>query len=153
MNAKQSYVLNRSYTDISVEGLGTIRGANCEIDSITPSADGKYNTVVFGWTGSAGTHMTSQMQVDNGEDGRGIKSTILAKDPSNKLHLYITYDDDTTRDAGVVPVPVVEVGTTTTVDYEEGADVEGVPSVDGITLNFQIPRGQPGTSDPVWDIV
>lgn len=153
MNAKQAYVLNRGYTDVSIEGLGVIKGANCEIDSITPSPDGKYNTVVFGWTGSGGTHMTSQMQVDNGEDGRSIKSAELDADLDHKFHLIITYDDDTTKDAGIIPVPTVEVGTVETVEYEEGADVEDVPTVSGIALNFKIPRGQDGKADPVWDIV
>lgn len=150
MNAKQSYVLSRGYTDNSVEGLGTIKGANCEIDSITPSVDGKYSTVIFGWTGSAGTHLISELRVEN---GCGIKSTILATDPQNKLHLYVTYDDGTTKDAGVVPTPTIEVGETITVDYEEGADVKGVPTATGIKLDFQIPRGQDGTADPAWNIL
>lgn len=150
---KKAYLMSRKYTDTSIEGLGTIKGANCEIDSITPSPDGKYNTVVFGWTGTSGTHITTEMRVDNGEDGRGIKSTTLATDPQNKLHLFITYDDDTTKDAGVIPVPTVEVGTTETVDYDEGADVEGVPTSTGIKLDFKIPRGQPGEADPSWIVI
>ncbi len=150
---KKAYLMSKKYTNDSVEGLGVIKGANCEIDSITPSADGKYNIVIFGWTGSAGTHMTSQMRVDNGEDGRSIKSADLDTDLDHKLHLIITYDDDTTKDAGIIPVPTVEVGTVETVDYEEGADVEDVPTASGIALNFKIPRGQDGASDPVWNII
>ena len=148
MNAKQAYVLSKGYTTASVDGLTTIKGANCEIDSIIPSPDGTYNTVVFGWTGTTtGQHMTSEMIV---EDGRSIKSAVLAVDPEGKLHLMVTYEDNTTKDAGIVPVPVVEVGTTETVDYDEFAEVTSSPTANGIALNFKIPKGQPGEADPIW---
>ncbi len=148
MNAKQAYVLSKGYTTSSIDGLTTIKGANCTIDSITPSPDGTYNTVVFGWTGTeTGQHMTSEMIV---EDGRSIKSAALAADAEGKLHLIVTFDDGSTKDAGLVPVPTVEVGTTETVDYDEFAEVTSTPTESGIKLNFKIPKGQPGEADPIW---
>lgn len=147
MNSKQSYILSRNsaydYTDNSIEGLGVIKGANCEIDSITPSPDGLYSIVVFGWTGTGGTHMTSEMTVENGV---GIKGATIDADG----HLIVTYDDDTTKDAGEIPTKTVEVGDTETLDYDEFAEVTQTDTETGIKLNFKIPRGEPGESDPIW---
>jgi hypothetical protein len=149
MYAEESYVLSKGYTNKSIEGLGTIKGADCVIDAITPSADGQYTTVTFGWTGSAGTHITQDMIVYN---GRGVKhfQVIVVDD---KFHLQVTYTDDTVEDAGEIPLPTVEVGTTQTVEYDEGAEVTQTVTATGIRLNFKIPRGQDGKADPVWNIV
>ena len=149
MNAEESYVLSKGYTNKSIEGLGPIKGASCTIDAITPSADGQYTTVTFGWTGSAGTHITQDMIVYN---GRGVKhfQVIVVDD---KFHLQVTYTDDTVEDAGEIPLPTVEVGTTQTVEYDEGAEVTQTVTATGIRLNFKIPRGQDGKADPVWNIV
>ena len=148
MNAKESYALSKRYVNKSIEGLGTIKGADCVIDAITPSADGKYTTVTFGWTGSAGTHVTEDMIVYNGEDGLGIKDARL-----DDGHLILVFDDDTEQDVGELPVKTVEVGDVETIDYDEEADVEAEPTATGIKLNFKIPRGEPGGSDPIWHIV
>ena len=152
---KKSYILSKgasvSYVDKVLDGVTLINGANCTIDSITPSPDGKYNTVVFGWTGQqTGQHMTSSMRVDNGEDGLGIKDANLAI-VDDELHLIITYDDDTTEDIGNVPIPTVVVGTTETVSYQEQAEVEQELTPTGIRLNFKIPQGEPGEgTDVIW---
>lgn len=152
MNAEESYVLSKGYTNKSIEGLGTIKGASCTIDAITPSADGQYTTVTFGWTGSAGTHITQDMIVYNGDDGLGIKDVNLAE-VDDKPHLIITYDDDTEKDAGEIPVPTVEVGRVETVEYDEEASITEEATSTGVKLNFKIPRGEPGGSDPIWHIV
>jgi hypothetical protein len=157
MNGTQAYVLSRgasvAYVDKVLEGVTLIEGKNCTIDAITPSADGKYTTVTFGWTGNSGTHYTSEMRVDNGKDGRSIQDVNIAADAQNKLHLYVTLDDGTVQDAGLIPLPTVEVGDTETVEYDEPAEVIEVTTVTGIKLNFKIPRGEPGGSDPIWHIV
>lgn len=117
--------LARKYTDESVEGVGTIKGKNCIIQSITPITGG--NRVVFAWELDDGTAQTSTLDVmdgtqgapgQNGQDGapgtpgtpgtngrdgapgRGITSTAI--DANN--HLIITYTDGNMSDAGLLPV-------------------------------------------------
>ncbi len=155
---KKAYIIAKnssvSYVDQVLDGVTLINGKNCEIDSITPSPDGKYTTVTFGWTGNSGTHYTSDMRVDNGKDGRSIDSLEIVADAQKKLHLYVTFDDGSDPvDAGIIPLPTLEVGTTETVEYDEPAEVIEVTTATGIKLNFKIPRGEPGTSDPIWHVV
>lgn len=147
---KKAYIIAKNssvtYVDEVLDGVTLINGANCEIDSITPSADGRYVTVVFSWTGtSTGQKYTSEMKVYNGV---GIKDMTL----NSNNHLIVTYTDDTIKDLGQVPVPTVEVGTTTTVDYDQPAEVIQETTATGIRLNFKIPKGQPGGADPQWII-
>lgn len=67
MTGTQAYILSKGYTNKSILGIsGVLAGKNCTIDSITPSPDGTYNTVVFKWTADDGTTRTSSMQVMNG---------------------------------------------------------------------------------------
>ena len=148
---KKSYILSKgasvSYVDEVLDGVTLIQGANCVIDAITPSADGQYTIVTFGWTGTTtGQHYTSDMRVDN---GRGIKYLDIIK-VDDKFHLQVTYTDDITEDVGEIPFPTVEVGTTETVEYDEWAEVTQEDTETGIKLNFKIPRGEPGSSDPIW---
>ena len=157
MNGRKAYILSKgastTYVDQVLDGVTLINGANCTIDSITPSADGKYTIVTFGWTGtSTGQHYTSDMRVDNGKDGRGVKKFDIIT-VEGKLHLQATYTDDTVQDIGEIPLPTVEVGDTTTVEYDEGAKVTQRATATGIKLDFQIPRGQSGSADPVWNII
>ena len=90
----------KKYTDDSISGIsGTLAGKNCKIQSITDITDGK--RVTFAWTDDGGTSRTSTMDVMNGEvgeDGLGIKSV----DINAQNHLIVTYDDDTTHDAGEI---------------------------------------------------
>lgn len=59
-----SYILSRKYTDMSIVGLGSIKGANCTIKDIVHQ-DG-VNTVTFEWTGTDGTTKTREMSVYDG---------------------------------------------------------------------------------------
>ena len=102
----------KKYTDTEVAGGGAIKGKNCTIDSIDPITGG--NRVTFKWTLDNGTVQTGTMDVMDGTDGQdgqqgpagadgadglGIKSV----DINEENHLIITYDDDTTHDAGEIP--------------------------------------------------
>lgn len=67
MTGNQAYILSKGYTDASILGTaGPLRGKNCKIKSITPSADGKSNIVTFEWTADDGSSKTSVMTVFNG---------------------------------------------------------------------------------------
>jgi hypothetical protein len=59
-----SYILSRKYTDMSIIGLGAIKGANCTVKDIVHQ-DG-VNTVTFEWVGTDGTTKTREMSVYDG---------------------------------------------------------------------------------------
>lgn len=112
---------SKKYTKETVEGAGAIKGKNCTIDSITPITGG--NRVTFKWTLDNGTVQTGVMDVMDGADGApGIQGPagpagadgrdgapgadglgIKSVDIDGNNHLIITYDDDTTHDAGEIP--------------------------------------------------
>ena len=101
---KKTYALGKKYTDNEVAGGGAIKGKNCVIDSIAAITGG--HRVTFKWTLDNGTVQTGYMDVMDGtngakgDDGLGIKSVDI--DANN--HLIITYDDDTTWDAGEIQI-------------------------------------------------
>ena len=106
---------SKKYTKETVEGAGAIKGKNCTIDSITPITGG--NRVTFKWTLDNGTVQTGVMDVMDGADGAtGAQGpsgadgrdgadglSIKSVDIDGNNHLIITYDDDTTHDAGEIP--------------------------------------------------
>lgn len=130
---KTTYAASKKYTDTTVAGGGAIKGKNCTIDSITDITGGHRVTFKWtldngtvqtgtmdvldgaqgpqgiqgpegpkgetGETGAQGPQGVPGADGQDGEDGLGIKSVdINAED-----HLIITYDDDSTHDAGEIP--------------------------------------------------
>ena len=93
-----TYALAKKYVDKTVEGGGSLKGKNCIITDISSITGG--NRVTFQWTLDDGTVETDTMDVMDGVDGLGIKAVSI----NQQNHLIITYDDDTTEDAGVLPV-------------------------------------------------
>lgn len=121
----------KKYTDDSLDGVGALKGVPCQIQSVTDITGGK--RVTFLWVDNEETEHTSTMDVmdgakgdkgDKGDtgsagaDGLGIKSMTI--NASN--HLIVTYDDDTTQDAGLVS------GVS---DYD---DLTDKPQIAGVTL-------------------
>lgn len=103
-----SYILSRNYTNVSLEGMGAIKGKNCTIKAIQPVEGG--NEVIFSWTTDSGTEQTSTLTVLNGEkgdtgekgldglDGKSIVNIEILDDNS----LSITLSDNTIINAGTV---------------------------------------------------
>lgn len=94
-----AYKASKTYTDKTAEEFGGLKGANCTIKSITPISGG--NRITFEWENTSGVTQEGTLDVMDGvdgDDGRGIKSVDI--NASN--HLIITYDDDSTKDAGEV---------------------------------------------------
>lgn len=95
---KKVYATSKKYTDDSIEGTaGVIAGKNCTIDSITDITGG--HRVTFKWTADNGDVRTATMDVmdgDKGDTGLGIKAVAI----NSSNHLIVTFDDDTTDDAG-----------------------------------------------------
>ena len=106
LDGKKAYALSKKYTDDSMAGAGAVAGVPCQIQSITPITGG--NRVTFLWIDNEGVSHTSTMDVkdgakgdtgETGATGKGIKSMTI----NSSNHLIVTYDDDTTNDAGEVP--------------------------------------------------
>lgn len=96
MKALEAYAISKKYTDSSLDGAGALKGKPCTIDSIVEITGG--HRITFKWTGDSGTEYTDTMDVKN---GLGIKSVAIEK-VEGEDHLIVTYDDDTTEDAGRV---------------------------------------------------
>lgn len=56
--------LARKYTQNALNGVGALKGAPCEIESIVD--DGNGNLVTFAWTAADGTKQTSTMYIKHG---------------------------------------------------------------------------------------
>lgn len=144
LDAKKALAASKKYTDDSLEGVGAIAGKPCQVQSITDITGGK--RVTFLWLDNSGNEHTSTMDVMNGLDGQdgrdgqdgqdgrdgtdglGIKSV----DVNELNHLIVTYDDDTTHDAGEIQTgggsgEVISVNGKKGVVVLEAADVGALP--------------------------
>ena len=111
MKGLQAYVLSKKYTADTADSLGSLKGAACQIDSIVYDTDAGTVTITFSWEGDSGQIQTDTAVLRNGEEGEpgeqgipglGIKSTQI-QTIDGKKHLIVTYDDDSTEDAGILP--------------------------------------------------
>jgi hypothetical protein len=111
MKGLQAYVLSKKYTADTADSLGSLKGAACQIDSIVYDQDEGTVTITFSWEGESGQIQTDTAVLRNGEEGEpgeqgipglGIKSTKI-RTIDGKKHLIVTYDDDSTEDAGILP--------------------------------------------------
>lgn len=100
MNTITAYALSKSYTDLSIEGLGSIKGADCRVDSVVPITNG--HRVTLSWTGSSGTIQTKSFDV---LDGYTITNIYIDE---NK-HLICVLSDGSEHDAGKMPESDVEI--------------------------------------------
>ena len=95
---------SKAYTEETVAGAGAIKGAPCQIQSITEITGG--HRVTFLWVDNEGTSHTSTMDVmdgaqgETGATGKGIKNSYV----DEELHFIIVYDDDTEKDCGEITV-------------------------------------------------
>ena len=125
----------KKYTDDSIAGAGGLEGKPCQIQSIEAITGG--NRVTFLWEDNDGVSHTDTMDVMNGvngtdgtngrdgTDGLGIKSVAVI--PATN-HLIITYDDDTTEDAGEITV----VGKVDSVNGCDGDVVVSLSVAEGV---------------------
>ena len=112
-----AYALSAKYTDDSLEGGGSVKGANCQIKSITDIAGGK--RVTFLWKNESNVEQTSVMDVmngskgddgDQGEDGVGIASFKV-----EGTNLIVVLTDGTESDP-------IEIPTVNGTDGKDGTD-------------------------------
>lgn len=159
MNANEAYLLARAYTNKALEGAGALKGAPCQIKSITSITGG--HRVTFEWEDSEGETSTETMDVmdgtngTDGGDGVGIASiTYKETDVSGNYVYTVTLTDSNSYDITCPKGPQGSTGQT-------GADGNGIVSItktgtsglvdtytitytDGTTSSFTVTNGQDG---------
>ena len=127
MTALEAYILARAYTKQAVEGAGALKGAPCQIQSITPITGG--NRITFAWKNSEGETETDTLDVmdgtngTDGTDGVGISSiTFKEKDASGNNVYTVTLTNTNTYDITCPIGPQGETGAT-------GATGNGIASI------------------------
>lgn len=113
--------LLKTYVKKSLVGVGALKGANCQIQSVTDITGGK--RVTFLWYDTNNVAQTTDVDLMDGDDGKGISSV----DIDANGHLIITYTDDTTHDAGEIPVDIA---------LSEVSDVNITTPTDGQILKY-----------------
>lgn len=95
MNAIEAYLLARAYTNKAIEGSGALKGAPCQIKSITSITGG--HRVTFEWEDSEGETSTNTMDVmdgtngtngTDGDDGVGISSITYKEEDQYGNYVY-----------------------------------------------------------------
>lgn len=127
----ETLALARKYTDDSIAGAGGLEGKPCQIQSITDITGG--HRVTFLWVDNSGDEHTSTMDVmdgTDGADGLGIKSVAI----NASGHLIVTYDDDTTEDAGEIPGGDSAITENITANVEVGGIGSGTTIASGTSL-------------------
>lgn len=168
MTALEAYILAKAYAKALVEGAGALKGAPCQIQSITPITGG--NRITFAWENSEGETETDTLDVMNGVDGTngtdgtdgtdgvGISSiTFKEKDASGNNVYTVTLTNTNTYDITCPIGPQGETGAT-------GATGNGIASItktgtsglvdtytitytNGTTSTFTVTNGQDGGSN------
>ena len=116
----------QKYTDDSVEGYGVQKGKNCQIESITDIEGG--HKITFAWYDDEQVKQESYVNLmdgEQGEDGRGIKSSYVNADE----HFIIVYDDDTEEDCGAITLVGIDT-------LSELKDVDLDTPADGEVLSY-----------------
>lgn len=132
MNAIQALAVAKSYTDSEIAGAGAIKGAPCQIQSITDITGG--HRVTFLWVDNEEVSHTSTLDVMDGDkgdtgakgadgsDGVGITSITFKETDASGNNIYtITMTDGDTYE---ITCPKGAKGN----DGQNGADGVGVPS-------------------------
>ena len=65
----------RSYVKQTINELGAVKGANCEIKKTEVIPGG--TKITFSWTGKDGTEQTTSIYVMDGVDGKGVYATFV----------------------------------------------------------------------------
>lgn len=91
-----AYILSKKYVDNTVIGMGAIKGAACQVQSINKV--GKITTITLKWEDNVGGVHTQAFDVEDGEDGISVvDATITANG-----HLELTLSDGNDIDCGKV---------------------------------------------------
>lgn len=165
MNANEAYLLARAYTNKALEGAGALKGAPCQIKSITSITGG--HRVTFEWEDSEGETSTETMDVmdgtngTDGDDGVGISSITYKEEDQDGNYVYtVLLTNSSSYDITCPKGPQGATGAT----GADGADGNGIASItktgtsglvdtytitytDGTTSTFTVTNGQDGGSN------
>ena len=111
---QKAYGASKKYIDDSLIGVGALKGAPCQIESITPTSTGK--VVTFKWVDDNGESHTSTLFVENGEKGdpgdkgdQGIPGyppqVEVNTETESTYKLDITYKDEDTGEEVTITTP------------------------------------------------
>ena len=136
MTALEAYILARAFTKQAIAGAGALKGAPCQIQSITPITGG--NRITFAWENSEGETETDTLDVmdgvdgtngtdgTDGTDGVGISSiTFKEKDVDGNNVYTVTLTNTNTYDITCPIGPQGETGAT----GATGATGNGIASI------------------------
>lgn len=168
MTAQEAFLLARAYTDKAIEGGGALKGAACQIQSITAITGG--HRITFAWEDNDGNVETDTMDVMDGTDGQagvGISTITYKETDAQGNYVYtITLTSGSTYDITCPKGPQGATGATGAdgADGQDGADGVGIVSItktgtsglvdtytitytNGTTSTFTVTNGQDGNSN------
>ena len=96
MDGVVAYILSKKYTKDTVIGMGAIKGAPCEVQSINKV--NKTTTVTLKWEDTTGTSHTQSFDIEDGADGVSVVGATIKPDG----HLELTLSDGNSIDCGQV---------------------------------------------------
>lgn len=91
-----AYILSKKYTNNTVIGMGAIKGAACQVQSINKV--GKTTTVTLKWEDNVGGVHTQAFDIEDGLDGVSVSNATI----KSNGHLELTLSDGNTIDCGKV---------------------------------------------------
>ncbi len=91
-----AYILSKKYTNDTVIGMGAIKGAACQVQSINKV--NKTTTITLEWEDNLGTSHTQSFDIEDGLDGVSVIGATIK--PNG--HLELTLSNSTTIDCGQV---------------------------------------------------
>ena len=123
-----AYILSKKYVDNTVIGMGAIKGAACQVQSINKV--GKTTTITLKWEDNVGGIHTQAFDIEDGLDGVSVTNATIK--PNG--HLELTLSNGTIIDCGQVlpqydtmPTPsssnegqILQYIGTTTLNYTNG---------------------------------
>lgn len=168
MTAQEAFLLAIAYTKKVIEGGGALKGAACQIKSITAITGG--HRITFEWEDNAGNVETDTMDVMDGTDGAagvGISTIAYKEEDAQGNYVYtITLTSGSTYDITCPKGPQGATGATGAdgADGQDGADGVGITSItktgtsglvdtytitytNGTTSTFTVTNGQDGNSN------
>ena len=102
MNGTTAYILSKKYTNNTVMGLGALKGAPCQVDSVV--RNGEVTTVTLKWLDAEGGEHLTSFDVNDGitkYPTRMITETLVASNWANKLQT-LNIDGIKETDNGII---------------------------------------------------
>ena len=91
-----AYILSKKYTNDTVIGMGAIKGAACQVQSINKV--NKTTTITLEWEDNLGTSHTQAFDIEDGADGVSVTGATI----NASGHLILTLSNTNTIDCGQV---------------------------------------------------